>query len=124
MKKILFIALALVVFVGCKDKKKPEIVTVDTEVKKEKPKEVAANYDKAEFKIEGMTCAIGCAKRIEKKLANMEGVKSATVDFDKKLAMVEYNQEKIDFDALTSTVTKVSKTYKVSDIKKVDGFSK
>ena len=28
---------------------------------------------KAEFNIEGMTCAIGCAKTIEKKISNYEG---------------------------------------------------
>ena len=43
-----------------------------------------------------MTCAIGCAKSIEKKIAKMEGVKSATVDFDRKLAMVEYNEAKVN----------------------------
>jgi len=30
-----------------------------------------------------MTCAIGCAKTIETKLAKMDGVQKATVDFEK-----------------------------------------
>ena len=34
-----------------------------------------------------MTCAMGCAKTIEKKMAKMDGVKMAKVDFEKELAM-------------------------------------
>ena len=44
-----------------------------------------ATYAKAEFGIEGMTCAMGCAKTIEKKMAKMDGVKSAKVDFEKEM---------------------------------------
>ncbi|WP_420570753.1 heavy-metal-associated domain-containing protein [Kordia sp.] len=128
MKKILFICAMAIAVVSCKNNTTPETVTVHTQtetVKKEVSKEdLAANYNKAEFKIDGMTCAIGCAKRIEGKLAAMEGVKSAKVDFEQKLAMVEYNDAKVDFDALTSTVAKVPGDYKISDMKNVEAFSK
>ncbi|AXG68476.1 copper-exporting P-type ATPase A [Kordia sp. SMS9] len=128
MKKILFICALALAIVSCKDSNTPKTITIDTQattVKKEASKEdLAANYNKAEFKIDGMTCAIGCAKRIESKLASMEGVKSATVDFEQKLAMVEYNEEKVDFDALVGTVAKVPGKYKVSDMKNVEAFSK
>ncbi|EDP98494.1 heavy metal-associated domain-containing protein [Kordia algicida OT-1] len=127
MKKILFICVLAIAVVSCKNNATPETVTVNTQVetvKKEISKEdLAANYNKAEFKIDGMTCAIGCAKRIESKLAAMEGVKSATVDFDQKLAMVEYNEAKVDFVALTKEVAKVPGDYKISDMKNVDAFS-
>ena len=36
------------------------------------------------LKIEGMTCAHGCAATIEKNLNNTEGVAKAKVDFDAK----------------------------------------
>jgi mercuric ion binding protein len=128
MKKILFICALAIAIVSCKNNTTPEIITVDTQaetVNKEASKEdVAANYNKAEFKIDGMTCAIGCAKRIESKLASLEGVKSAKVDFEQKLAMVEYNEAKVDFDALTSIVAKVPGDYKISDMKNVDAFAK
>ncbi|MFK7748944.1 MAG: heavy-metal-associated domain-containing protein, partial [Kordia sp.] len=120
-------AMALAI-VSCKDNTTPKTISVDTQTKTATTEtskgDLAANYNKAEFKIDGMTCAVGCAKRIEGKLAAMEGVKSATVDFEQKLAMVEYNDEKVDFDALTSTVTKVAGDYKVSDMKNVAAFSK
>ncbi|MBC8755584.1 heavy-metal-associated domain-containing protein [Kordia sp. YSTF-M3] len=128
MKKIFLVCAMAIAIISCKNNTTPETVTVDTQaetVKKEaNTKDVAANYNKAEFKIDGMTCAIGCAKRIESKLASMEGVKSAKVDFDQKLAMVEYNEAKVDFDALTSTVAKVPGDYKISDMKNVDAFAK
>ncbi|QHI37187.1 Copper-exporting P-type ATPase A [Kordia antarctica] len=128
MKKILFVCALAIAIVSCKNNTTPETVIVDTKtetVNKETSKDdVAANYNKAEFKIDGMTCAIGCAKRIESKLASMEGVKSAKVDFDQKLAMVEYNEEKVDFDALTSTVATVPGDYIISDMKNVEAFAK
>lgn len=128
MKNILFVFAMALAVVSCKNNTTPETITVDTQteaVKKEaSTNDLAANYNKAEFKIDGMTCAIGCAKRIESKLASMEGVKSATVDFEQKLAMVEYNEAKVDFNALTSTVAKVPGDYKISDMKNVEAFAK
>ena len=70
-----------------------------------------------------MTCAIGCAATIQKKISKMDGVKSATVDFDRKLAMVEYNEAKVTPVTLEEAVGKVSDTYKVSEMKTVDDFS-
>ena len=128
MKKILFICVMTLAIVSCKDNTTPKTISVDTQTKtvtKETSKEdLAANYNKAEFKIDGMTCAVGCAKRIESKLAAMEGVKSATVDFEQKLAKVEYNDAKVDFEALTNQVAKVPGEYKVSDMKNVEAFTK
>ena len=70
-----------------------------------------------------MTCAVGCAKTIEKKLAKMEGVKSAKVDYDKKLAMVEYDDAKVTTTTLEETVKKVGDTYTVKEMKTVESFS-
>ncbi|MEM6720838.1 MAG: heavy metal-associated domain-containing protein [Bacteroidota bacterium] len=127
MKKILFVCALALAIVSCKDSKTPETITVNTQtetVKKEaNPVDLAANYNKAEFKIDGMTCSVGCAKRIEGKLAAMDGVKSAKVDFEQKLAMVEYNEAKVDFKALEGTVTKVPGDYKVSEMKNVEAFT-
>ena len=41
--------------------------------------------------IEGMTCAIGCAKAIETQLKNVDGVSSAVVDFESATASIEFN---------------------------------
>lgn len=124
-KNIIVASALLLALTSCKDKAEPEVKTVDVEVG---AKEVAstldpnATYAKVEFGIEGMTCAVGCAKTIEKKMAKMDGVKSAKVDFDKRLAMVEYDEAKVTPKSLEEAVAKVSDVYKVTDMKVVDGF--
>ncbi len=124
-KNTLIIAVAFLFLVACKNDKQPEVKTVETEVNKDVVKKLDANatYAKAEFTIEGMTCAIGCAKTIEKKMAKMEGVKSAKVDFGKKLAMVEYDEAIVTPASLEEAVAKTGDTYTVKDMKTVDVFS-
>jgi Cu+-exporting ATPase len=124
-KSICIVAIMALIFTSCKNESQPEIKTVDVEVTK---KDVAqtldpdATYAKVEFSIDGMTCAMGCAKTIEKKMAKMEGVKMAKVDFDKRLAMVEYDEAKVTPTSLEETVNKVADIYKVKDMHKVDDF--
>ena len=128
MHQLLALAIVTLFAFSCKNEAKPEVVTspnseitTNNEVAKLDPN---ANYAKAEFTIEGMTCAMGCAKTIEKKMAKMEGVKSATVDFDKKLAMVEYDDAKVTPEILENTVTSVADQYSVKDMKTVENFTK
>lgn len=124
IKNILVIAIIVITALNCKNEAQPEIKTVETQVEAIKQKlDPNATYAKAEFKIEGMTCEMGCAKTIEKKIAKMEGVKSAKVDFKKELAMVEYDQAKVTPNALETTVVSVAEMYKVKDMKTVDAFS-
>lgn len=125
IKFILTLTLVATFVFSCKNEKAPEVKTVEVETASATAKESDPNatYAKAEFTIDGMTCQIGCAATIQKKISKMNGVKSATVDFDKKLAMVEYNEAKVTPITLEEVVTKLSDTYKVSDMKTVDDFS-
>ncbi|WP_055442762.1 cation transporter [Lacinutrix himadriensis] len=124
IKKIAAIAVIALAAFSCKNETKAEVVTVETAVETAKAElDPNATYAKAEFTIEGMTCAIGCARTIEKKLAKMEGVKSAKVDYDKKLAMVEYDNAKVTTTSLEETVTKVGETYTVKEMKTVESFT-
>ncbi|MCB0448285.1 MAG: heavy-metal-associated domain-containing protein [Gelidibacter sp.] len=124
LKNIGLVAVASLFIMACKNDSKPEIKTVETEVTAEAHTlDPNAKYAKAEFSIEGMTCAMGCAKTIEKKIAKMDGVKSATVDFDKQLAMVEYDEAKVTPTSLEETVKKTGDMYSVKDMKTVDAFS-
>ena len=41
--------------------------------------------------IEGMTCAMGCARSIETELKNVDGVSNAVVDFESATASIEFN---------------------------------
>ena len=41
--------------------------------------------------IEGMTCAMGCARAIETELKNVDGVSNAVVDFESATKNIEFN---------------------------------
>jgi Cu+-exporting ATPase len=118
-KTLFAMAFAGMLFTGCKDAgKSPAEVTdaKDTAIKTDAP---AGKIETASFHIEGMTCAIGCAKTIEGKLSGLDGVQKATVDFDKKTATVEFDASKQTPEKLVETVeaTADGNTYKVSDVK-------
>lgn len=120
LKKLVALLVFCSVVIACKNEQ-PEVKTVQVDTETAKASiDPNAKIAMAEFTIEGMTCAMGCAKTIEKKLAKMEGVKSATVDFDKKLAMVSYDEAKVTTESLEETVKKTGETYSVKDMKTVD----
>lgn len=115
-KIITAMAIASIVMIGCKketETAKPEVAVTAAPTAK-KPI-AAANVQTASFEITGMTCAVGCAKTIEKKLAESEGVEKATVDFDKKLATVSFDKTVQNPTSLTQVIEGVAdgKTYKV-----------
>ena len=124
-KLFLVATLIFSVATSCKNASKAEVKTVEngtTEIIETSGTAVGnfeniENYAAAEFTIKGMTCAMGCAKTIEKKLAKMDGVLSAKVDFENELASVEFDAEKVDKNALQKTVTGVSDAYTVQDMK-------
>ncbi|WP_370000998.1 cation transporter [Winogradskyella sp.] len=124
-KNVIIASAILLAFSSCKDKVEPEVKTVGVEVTSKdvsKALDPDATYAKVEFSIDGMTCAMGCAKTIEKKMAKMDGVKSAKVDFDKRLAMVEFDEAKVTPKSLEEAVTDVAEIYKVKDVKIVEDF--
>jgi len=116
-KLIIGFALAAMLFVGCKKNESKTANAKDTAAKKEVA--AAVKPETASFHIEGMTCAIGCAKTIEEKLSKMDGVQKAKVDFDKKEATVNFDLDKLKSEDLVKAVetTGDGKTYKVSHVK-------
>ncbi len=64
-----------------------------------------------------MTCEIGCAARIEKKVAASEGVAAAKVDFDAKTAYVSFDPNITSFANIQSTVEKLGGDYQVGEAK-------
>lgn len=120
-KSILTFLFAILLFAGCKEKTTGTANTSSTQTSAPKAKKeiAAANLQKASFTIEGMTCAIGCAKTIQEELSGLEGVQTATVDFDKKLATVSFDKTKQTPESLTKIVqaTGDGKTYIVSNMK-------
>ena len=112
------IALSSLLFFSCKKTEVSQTTTTEKTVKVNS-KSVAAKPEMATFTIEGMTCAVGCAKTIQDKLASMDGIQSATVDFDKKFATVEFDASKQTTDLLLKAVQETGdgKTYVVSNMK-------
>ena len=114
----LAIALSSLLFFSCKKTEVSQTTTIEKTVKVNS-KSIAAKPEIATFTIEGMTCAVGCAKTIQDKLASMDGIQSATVDFDKKFAIVEFDASKQTPELLLKAVQETGdgKTYVVSNMK-------
>lgn len=66
--------------------------------------EMSVNKKVAIIKVRGMHCE-GCAKSIESALRLLDGVYSASVEFNKRRAIVEYNPEITDVDKLRQAIT-------------------
>ena len=114
----LVIALSSLLFFSCKKTEVSQTTTIEKTVKVNS-KSIATKPEMATFTIEGMTCAVGCAKTIQDKLASMDGIQSATVDFDKKFAIVEFDASKQTPELLLKAVQETGdgKTYVVSNMK-------
>lgn len=115
------VTLTSLLFVGCKEKTNDAISESATETNAPKvKKEIAsANLQTASFTIDGMTCAIGCAKTIEEELNGLDGVQKASVDFEKKSATISFDKTILNPDNIAKVVeaTGDGKTYKVSNMK-------
>ena len=95
MKKLILVfGISLLFFTSCKEKNTaPEIISVDNTVEKKETSTLAdASFSKAEFTIKGMTCQIGCAATIQKKISKMAGVKLA----DRKYKLIKRDQLKVN----------------------------
>lgn len=120
INSIAIIAIASLTFTSCKKtttEASKEITK--TETPKVKKPIAPENLQSASFTIDGMTCAMGCAKTIEKELSELDGVEKATVDFDKKIATVSFDKSVQNQESLTKIVqsTGDGNTYKVLDFK-------
>ncbi len=113
-KLILVASISGLLFSGCKQTEsapKEKSTVLKSTINPEK-------LQTASFTIDGMTCAIGCAKTIEKELSETNGVQKATVDFDKKEALLSFDNSLQTPETLTKIVeaTADGKTYKVSNM--------
>lgn len=112
------LALSAAFFTSCKQTASAPKTEAGAVASTEKTNAPAVKPETASFKIEGMSCAIGCAKTIEKELSEMDGVQKASVDFDSKKAVIEFDATKQTPENFVKVVeaTADGKTYKVSDV--------
>lgn len=118
MKKTVLPLLVVCVCFGCADRP-PKVKTPPTQ----KTISSINTVDKGqavEMTIEGMMCAIGCAATIEKKLQTTQGVTSAAVDFDSKLAKITFDPSQINHTIIEEVITNAGPAYQVSAVNLVD----
>lgn len=100
------------------------MISCKNEAKKEntpQKEEVVANVQEASFAISGMTCEIGCAKKITKDLSNKEGVLEAKVIFTDSIAKVKFDANKTNKAELMAFVEGIGgDLYKTSEASKKD----
>lgn len=115
LKYVFAFAVAALILAACKNEASPETKTVDlgTEAT-QKTLNPDAEYIAANFEIDGMKCAMGCAKVIEKNLAQMDGVRFVEVDFESKTAKIEYDEAMINPELVMASVKKTSDSYTVT----------
>ncbi|MBI2279606.1 MAG: cation transporter [Bacteroidetes bacterium] len=67
----------------------------NTEPTAEKTEIKAENVVVADFAIDGMVCAMGCAKTIEDEVLGMNGVAASSVDYESGKAHFEYDKTQL-----------------------------
>ena len=114
-KSLLTMGIASSLLFSCKDTAN-KTATGNNETAAKKEVVAAVKPETASFKIDGMTCAIGCARTIQEKLSKMDGVQKATVNFDKKQATVEYDAAILTPEKLKKAIetTGDGETYKAT----------
>lgn len=109
-KKITFVALmaTLIISVSSCSSSDEDVVVDKTEI----------NTDKivvADYAIDGMVCAMGCAKTIQDELSSTNGVASCEVNYEAKTAHVEFDESQLtEVEIITLIEGLADGKYKVS----------
>lgn len=118
LKKLMLVVFTSTALLSCKNETidTNEIAPTETVSKTV----IAENLETESFAIEGMTCQMGCANAIQSKLAGLEGVQEAKVDFESKMATVSFDKTKQDKTSLIKTIEAVAggETYKATEVEK------
>lgn len=93
MKNLLTLTFILVAFVTMNCSSPQENAAVEVQADKQ-----------LALKVDGMVCAVGCAKYIEKQVSQMAGVSSCTVNFEEGTAAVEFSSEITDQKEIVESI--------------------
>jgi len=97
--KSLVLIFSIVVFNSCQDATGNENVMANESV---------------EMSVEGMVCAVGCAKHIEKEMAGLPGITNSEVDFEKGVAVFKFDNKKLSVYDIENKIEKMNEgQYKV-----------
>ncbi len=92
VKSLASALLATAALAGCSSSEADQKVQKDVQMKSVK------------IPVEGMSCG-SCAARIKKNLVGIDGVLAASVSFDEKSAVVQYDARKLEPNRLASAIT-------------------
>lgn len=68
-----------------------------------------------DYAVEGMVCAMGCAKTIQDEVADMSGVVKCSVDFETGKAHIEFDKTQVTEEAIITKIESIADgQYKVS----------
>lgn len=110
-KKISYIVLSSVLFLAACGNSTTDVTTDKTEIS-------AENLVVADYAIEGMVCAVGCAKTIEEEVGALSGVAVSTVDYESGKAHFEYDKSKLsEKEIITKIESLADGQYKVGEWK-------
>ena len=103
IRNVLFLAFVALVF-ACNS---------DTSIAVEHSEQVASTEKTvAKIAVDGMMCEIACGGKIRKELSEIQGVASASIEFQEgaelNYAMVEYNPDLVNEDQLISCINTIS----------------
>ncbi len=106
----LILAALLLTIAGCSSTEKNEKSALAS----------ASDVAKCSLKIDGMTCQIGCATYIQKKLAAENGVSDCKVDFESKTAHLIFDPSiTSQDDCINKIQTYNNGAYKVTEAKSI-----
>lgn len=112
MKKLLILSFSFAaLFISCGDSKTSshdaEVIEISSPEKKIQKEVLAENKAEVKMDVEGMTCAMGCAKFIEDKVGGMEGIVASTVNFDEKVATFEFDKTATSPEAIQEFINNI-----------------
>lgn len=85
----------------------PDQKTIDSASKVEKTEVLAENKTEVKMEVEGMVCAMGCAKFIEDKVAGLNGVVKSHVNFEEGTALFEFDKTALSSEEIEKFINEI-----------------
>lgn len=107
MRKITFsltVILASLFFVACSS---ADSTNKESKKEEKKVEVLAENKSAVKMEIDGMVCAMGCAKYIEDKVADLDGILSSKVDFEAGLADFEFDKSAMTAEEIQTFISEI-----------------
>ena len=106
MKKFFLFIFTIFSLTACNSN--DEAKSVSEEKTNQEVVEPAVANTVAELNISGMTCEFGCKGAIEKALNKTKGIQEATIDFEKTIAEVKFDDQIISSEKIVEVITSIN----------------